>query len=64
MFMRLNRRHMSAARLFAGKAQSTLEYAIIVVVVVAALTAMSVYVQRSVMAGLMEVEKQINNEPK
>lgn len=46
------------------KAQSTLEYAIIITVVIAALTAMSVYVQRSVQGTLKVMEKQINNEPK
>jgi len=45
------------------KAQSILEYALIVAVVVAALTAMSVYVQRSVQANLKTVEDQINAEP-
>ncbi len=41
-------------------AQSTLEYAMIIAVVVTALMAMSVYVQRSVQANLKTVEDQIN----
>ena len=45
------------------QAQSTLEYALIIAVVVAALTAMSVYVQRSIQANLKTVEEQINAEP-
>ena len=50
-----------SARLMRG--QSILEYALIIAVVVAALTAMSVYVQRSVQANLKTVEDQINAEP-
>ncbi len=42
------------------KAQSTLEYAMIIAVVVTALMAMSIYVQRSVQANLKTVEDQIN----
>ena len=53
MFIRLNK-----------KAQSTLEYTIIVMVAIAALIAMSVYVRRAIQANLLMVEKQINNEPK
>jgi len=45
------------------RGQSILEYALIIAVVVAALTAMSVYVQRSVQANLKTVEDQINAEP-
>jgi len=43
--------------------QSIIEYALIIAVVVAALTAMSVYVQRSVQANLKMVEEQINADP-
>ena len=43
-----------------NKAQSTLEYALIIMAVVAALTAMSKYVQRSVQANLKMIEDQIN----
>ncbi len=45
------------------KAQSTLEYAFIVTVVVAALTAMSIYVQRAMQANLKAIENQINAAP-
>ena len=45
------------------KAQSILEYALIIAVVVAALGAMSVYVQRSVQANLKLIEDQINTGP-
>jgi uncharacterized protein (UPF0333 family) len=45
------------------RGQSTLEYALIIAVVVAALTAMSVYVQRSVQANLKVIEDQINANP-
>jgi len=40
--------------------QSILEYTLIIAVVVAALTTMSVYVQRSVQANLKVIEDQIN----
>jgi len=43
--------------------QSILEYTMIIAVVVAALTAMSLYVQRSVQANLKVIENQINAEP-
>ena len=45
------------------RGQSTLEYALIIAVVVAALTAMSVYVQHSVQANLKVIEDQINANP-
>jgi hypothetical protein len=45
------------------KGQSILEYALIVSVVVAALTAMSIYVQRSAQANLKMIENQINAQP-
>jgi len=64
MFMKINKSRTGGVKLFTSKAQSTLEYAIIITVVIAALTAMSVYVQRAIMSGLKVVEKQINNEPK
>lgn len=44
-------------------AQATLEYALIVTIVVTAITAMSVYVRRAVQANLKLIEEQINNEP-
>ena len=43
--------------------QSILEYALIISVVVAALTAMSIYVQRSAQANLKVIEDQINAKP-
>lgn len=43
-------------------AQSTLEYALIITIVVAALTAMSMYVQRSLQANLKNIEDQVNAE--
>lgn len=42
------------------RAQSTLEYAMIIAIVATALMAMSIYVQRSVQANLKTVEDQIN----
>lgn len=45
------------------QAQSILEYSLIIAVVVAALMAMSVYVQRSVQANLKLVEDQVNAQP-
>jgi len=43
--------------------QSILEYALIISVVVAALAAMSIYVQRSAQANLKMIEDQINAQP-
>ena len=45
------------------KGQSTLEYALIISVVVAALMAMNAYVQRSVQANLKMVEARVNAQP-
>ena len=42
------------------RGQTILEYALIIAVVVAALTAMGVYVQRSIQANLKTIEDQIN----
>jgi uncharacterized protein (UPF0333 family) len=50
--MRLNR-----------KAQSTLEYAILIVVVITACAAMSTYVHRAVRANLKVIEENVNAEP-
>lgn len=47
----------------AKQGQSVLEYVLIIAVVVAALSAMSLYVQRSVQANLKAVEEQINANP-
>ncbi|MFA5350126.1 MAG: hypothetical protein WC357_02195 [Candidatus Omnitrophota bacterium] len=49
-------------RLSRGNGQSILEYALIISVVVAALAAMSIYVQRSAQANLKVIEDQINTE--
>jgi Flp pilus assembly pilin Flp len=43
-----------------GKAQSILEYAMIVAVVAAALAAMSTYLKRSIQANLKSLEDQVN----
>lgn len=45
------------------RAQSVLEYALIISVVVAALMAMNVYVQRSVQANLKMIEERVNAQP-
>lgn len=45
------------------RAQSTLEYAIIIAVVAAAFVAMHAYVQRAVQANLKHLEIQLNEEP-
>ena len=42
--------------------QSTLEYALFIAVVTAALVAMTVYVRRSIQANLKTLEGQINGE--
>lgn len=46
-----------------GQGQSLLEYVMIVVVVIAALSAMSLYVQRSVQANLKIMQDQVNANP-
>ena len=45
------------------KAQTILEYAMMIAVVVAALTAMSLYVQRSVQSNLKMIQERVNGEP-
>lgn len=45
------------------KAQSIMEYAIIVAIVAAAFMAMNVYVQRAVQANLKTIEDQVNAAP-
>lgn len=49
-------------RLFSKKAQSTLEYAIIITVVVAALLAMQVYMKRGMQGKLRESSDQIGEQ--
>ena len=44
------------------RGQSMLEYAFVIVVVAAALLAMSTYVQRSINANLKVIEDQVNAE--
>lgn len=44
------------------RGQSTLEYAIFITVVAAALITMNVYIRRSIQANLKEVEDHINAE--
>jgi hypothetical protein len=44
------------------RAQSILEYAVIISVVVAALMAMNVYVQRSVQSNLKTIENRVNGQ--
>lgn len=44
------------------RAQSTIEYAILILVVAAAIMAMRVYVQRAVQANLKVIEDNINEE--
>ena len=45
------------------KAQSVLEYAMIISIVVAALIGMSIYVQRAVQGNLKMIEDRVNAEP-
>jgi len=45
------------------KAQSTIEYALLVAVVAAAFLAMHLYAQRAVQANFRLIEQQINAEP-
>jgi len=45
------------------KAQSMLEYALLIAVVAAAFVAMRVYVQRAVQANFKIIEDRINEEP-
>ena len=44
------------------RGQSILEYTVLIAVVVAALMAMKLYVQRSVQSNLKMIEKQVNAE--
>jgi hypothetical protein len=44
------------------RAQSIIEYAILIAVITSALTLMSLYVRRSVQAQLRLIEKQVNVE--
>ena len=48
--------------LSSAQAQSTLEYAVFITVVAAALVTMQVYIRRSIQANLKSVEDHINAE--
>ena len=63
MMRKSERIRVRVSEVMTRQGQSILEYALIIAVVVAALMAMSVYVQRSVQANLKTVEDQINAEP-
>ncbi len=52
-----------AKRTFNRQGQNILEYALIIAVVVAALGAMNIYVQRSIQANLKLIEEHINTGP-
>ncbi len=54
---------MKGAFLKIRKAQSTIEYVMLISVVAAAFIAMQMYVQRAVRANLKVIEEQINAEP-
>jgi len=43
-----------------NKAQSTIEYALLIAIVAAAFLAMNVYMQRSVQANFNVIEEQVN----
>jgi Flp pilus assembly pilin Flp len=45
------------------KAQSTIEYAVLIAIVAAAFLAMHLYVQRAVQANFKLIEDQVNAEP-
>ncbi|MDD4910628.1 MAG: hypothetical protein PHR44_08150 [Candidatus Omnitrophica bacterium] len=45
------------------RGQASLEYAVLIIIVVSAFVAMRVYVQRAVQANLKALENQINAEP-
>lgn len=46
-----------------NRAQSTIEYALLIAIVAAAFMAMNMYMQRSVQANFNVIEEQINNTP-
>ena len=49
-------------RLLNKKAQSTLEFAVLVTAVAAAIVAMNLYLRRAVNANLKTVERELNHE--
>ena len=54
---------MFTKRILNRRAQSTIEYAMLIAVVAAAFIAMQVYVQRAARASLKVIEDQVNAEP-
>ena len=54
---------MRRSHLYDNTGQSLLEYVMLVIAVAAALTLMTVYVQRSIQANLKTVEDQVNVSP-
>lgn len=52
-----------AKRLWGKRGQNVLEYVMIIAAAVAALTAMSLYVQRAMQANLKSMEDQVNANP-
>ena len=50
-------------KIFKRRAQSVIEYALLIAVVAAAYMAMQAYVQRAARASLKVIEEQINAEP-
>ena len=59
----MKRANLFRERIFRGRAQSTIEYSLLIAIVVVAFIAMHVYVQRAARATLKVVEDQINAEP-
>lgn len=54
---------MGKSNIYRRRAQSTIEYSIIIAIVAAACIAMQLYVQRAARANLKVLEEQINAEP-
>lgn len=54
---------MTRGRFFEGRAQSVIEYSLLIAIVVVAFIAMQLYVQRAARATLKVLEDQINAEP-
>ena len=59
----MKRLNLFRDRFFKRGAQSTIEYSLLIAIVVVAFIAMNVYVQRSARATLKVIEDQINAEP-
>jgi len=54
---------MTKAGIFRKRAQSTIEYALLIAIVAAAVMAMQLYVQRAAKASFKVLEEQINAKP-